>query len=322
MLKTLRTVLWSLSVLLLASWFVVPAIAADYPTKPITLVCPYGAGGDNDLTSRVWAGIAEKKLGQPVVVVNKTGGGGLTGSLFAAKAAPDGYTLFTAQAGPNIIMPQTTHAGYNFDSFEYIARIMIANCAVVTSVDSPWKNLKEFEADAKKESGARIYASPSATSWLTFAMRNWMTSNDVKLKQVEYQSGGEASTAVLGKHADITFLFPQNYKPMVDGGKLKLLAIGAKSDAYPDVPTFEELGYPGNYYGWAGIAVPKGTPKEILDKLAAITAEVTKDPEFIKAIKNTGATPDFTPTEAWMPQLKDQYAEMTKVLSDLGMITK
>ena len=175
----------------------------------------------------MWAEFAKKKLGQPVVVVNKTGGGGLTGSLFAAKAKPDGYTLFLAQAGPNIIIPLTAKgANYSFDSFDYIARIMVANCAVVVNKDAPWNNLKEFEAAAKKEPGKLVFASPAATSWLTFAMRNWFTGTGVQVKQVEYKSGGEAATAVLGGHADMTFLFPQNYAPMASADKLKILAVG------------------------------------------------------------------------------------------------
>ena len=122
MFKTLRTALFGMGAFLLAGGLLtVPAQASDYPSKPIQLVSPYGAGGDSDLTARVWAEFAKKKLGQPVVVVNKTGGGGLTGSLFAAKAKPDGYTLFLAQAGPNIIIPLTAKgANYSFDSFDYI----------------------------------------------------------------------------------------------------------------------------------------------------------------------------------------------------------
>ena len=324
MFKTLRTALLGMGAFLLAGGLLsVPAQAADYPTKPIQLVSPYGAGGDSDLTARVWAEFAKKKLGQPVVVVNKTGGGGLTDSLFAAKAKPDGYTLFLAQAGPNIIIPLTAKgANYGFDSFDYIARVMLANCAVVVSKDSPYKTLKEFEEAAKKEPGKLVFASPAATSWLTFAMRNWFTSTGVKIKQVEYKSGGEAATAVLGGHADMTFLFPQNYAPMASADKLRILAIGTKSDVYPDAPTFAEQGYQGNYYGWAGIAAPKGTPKEILDRLAAISEEIVKDPEYIKAIKNMNASPDFTTGEAWMKQLKEQYAEMNKVLTDLGLTNR
>ena len=184
MFKTLRTALFGMGAFLLAGGLLaVPAQASDYPNKPIQLVSPYGAGGDSDLTARVWAEFAKKKLGQPVVVVNKTGGGGLTGSLFAAKAKPDGYTLFLAQAGPNIIIPLTAKgANYSFDSFDYIARIMVANCAVVVNKDAPWNNLKEFEAAAKKEPGKLVFASPAATSWLTFAMRNWFTGTGFQVK--------------------------------------------------------------------------------------------------------------------------------------------
>lgn len=318
--KTLRATLLGLATFLVCGLVTTSTMAGDYPTKPIQLISPYGAGGDSDMTARIWAEFAQRKLGQPVVVVNKTGGGGLTGSLFAASAKADGYTLFLAQAGPSIIMPLTTHAGYDFNSFDYIARIMVANCAVVANPEQPYNDLAELAAKAKDEPGKIIFASPSATSWLTFAMRNWQNTTGCQLKQVEYQSGAEATTAVLGKHADMTFLFPQNYVPMAKAGKLKILAVGAKSEDFPEAPTFAELGYKGNYFGWGGIAAPKGTPKDVLEKLTAVTEEITKDPEFIKAIKNMGAAPDFTPGEKWISELNDQTEEMRAVLTSLGML--
>ena len=318
--KILRATFVGLATLLVCGLATMPVMAGDYPSKPIQLISPYGAGGDSDMTARIWAEFAQRKLGQPVVVVNKTGGGGLTGSLFAANAKADGYTLFLAQAGPSIIMPLTTNAGYDFNSFDYIARVMVANCAVVTNPEQPYNNLAELADKAKAEPGKIIFASPSATSWLTFAMRNWQNTSGCQLKQVEYQSAAEATTAVLGKHADMTFLFPQNYVPMVKAGKLKILAIGAKSEEFLDAPTFEALGYKGKYFGWGGLAAPKGTPKDVLEKLTAVTEEITKDPEFIKAIKNMGAVPDFTSGEKWIAELNDQTAEMRAVLISLGLL--
>ena len=320
MLKHLRSALFGLACLSLAAAFAASANAADaYPDKPIQLISPYGAGGDSDLTARVWAEFAKRKLGQPVVVVNKAGGGGVAGSLFAAKAKPDGYTLFLAQAGPSLIIPQTiSNAGYTLDSFDYIARVMIANCAVVVNADAPWNTLKELAEDAEKNPGKLVFASPAATSWLSLAMHNWQSTAGVKMKQVEYKSGADAATAVLGNHGDMTFLFPQNYAPMVKAGKLKILAIGSKSAEYPDALTFEEQGYAGKYYGWGGIAAPKGTPQAVIDKLVAVTAEVVKDPEFVKAINNMNATPDFLAGGAWMKQLKEQYDEIGAVLKSLS----
>jgi len=325
MFKSLRSL--SLGVMALASFglLATPASlqAADYPTKPITVISPYGAGGDNDLTARLWAESAKKKLGQPVVVVNKTGGSGLTGTLSAAKAKADGYTLFLAQAGPNIIVPLTAKGvSIEHDDFDYIARVMLANCAVVVKKGAPWKNLKEFAEAAKKNPGKLVFAAPTSTSWLTFAMRNWFTVSGVELKHVVYKSGAEAATAVLGGHADMTFLFPQNYASMASAGELEILAMGAKSKDYPDAPTFAELGYTGNYYGWGGIAAPKGLPKDIHDKLVAVSEEIVKDPDFIKALTNMKTTPDFATGDAWKAQLKEQYAEMQKVLTDLGLTNK
>ena len=321
MFKTLRTALCVLGALLPAALPSV-ATAGSYPVKPIQLIVPYGPGGDSDLTARVWAEFAKQRLGQPVVVVNKAGGGGLAGTLAAAKARPDGYTLYLVQAGPVLILPQTASAGYTFDSFAYIARVMIANCAVVVRADAPWKDLNEFGADAKTNPGKYIFATPGATAWLTFAMRNWQSISGAQLKQVEYQSGAETINAVVGGHADMNFMFPQTYAPMVRAGKLKILAIGAKSKDFPDAPTFADLGIKGNYFGWAGIAAPKGTPKEIIDKLTAVTEDMSKDPAFAKAIENMGAMPDFTAGEAWMRQLKEQQAEMTRVLRNLNMLKK
>ncbi|MBD5539020.1 MAG: tripartite tricarboxylate transporter substrate binding protein [Desulfovibrio sp.] len=306
--------------LFLAAAGAAQAAQGQWPDKPITLISPFGAGGDSDLTARVWAEFAKSRLGQPVVVVNKTGGGGVVGSLFAARAKPDGYTLFLAQAGPNIIVPMTAKgADYGFDSFDYIARIMLANCAVVARPDAPWKDLKAFAEAAQKAPGTLVFASPAANSWLTFAMRNWFNVAGVKVKIVEYKSGGEAATAIMGGHADMTFLFPQNYAAMAKAGQLKILAIGFKSETFPDAPTFADLGYSGNYYGWAGIAAPKGTPAPILERLAQVSEEIVKDPGYIKVIENMGATPNFATGEAWMSQLREQYAEMERVLDSLGL---
>lgn len=296
---------------------------AEYPIKPITLVSPYGAGGDSDLSARIWAEFAKKELGQPVLVVNKTGAGGLTGTLFASRAKPDGYTLFLGQAGPCIMVPLITKTGgLNQNSFDYLSRFMLTNSGVVVSADSPWNNFKEFQEAAMKEPGKYVFSSPSATSWLSLAFRSWLFQNDVKTKIVEYSSGAEAATSIIGGHGDITFVFPPNYTSLVEAGKLKILALGTKNDAYPDVPTFEELGYKGNYFGWSGIVIPHGAPQEIKDKLIAVTDKISKNPDFIKAINNLGFTLDNTSGDAWKKQVDAQYEEMRVVLGELGFLAK
>ncbi len=319
---SLRKIIGTLVALGCVMSFTVTA-QAEYPTKPITLVSPYGAGGDSDLSARVWAEFAKKELGQPVLVVNKTGAGGLTGTLFAAKAKPDGYTLFLGQAGPCVMVPLITKTGgLNFDSFDYVSRFLLTNSAVVVAKDAPWNSLKEFQADAQKNPNKFLFSDPSTTSWLALAFRSWMFQNNVSLRSVNYTSGAESATSLLGKHADITFLFPPNYETLVNADKLKILAIGAKSEKYPNAPTFEEQGYKGSYYGWSGIVIPKGAPKEVVDKLIAVTDKISKDPEFIKTIKNLGFTPDNTSGEKWKEEVKAQYVEMEAALTELGLIKK
>lgn len=296
---------------------------AEYPDKPITLVSPYGAGGDSDVAARVWAEFAKKELGQPVLVVNKTGGGGLTGTLFASKAKPDGYTLFLGQAGPCVMTPLLTKTGgLNKDSFDYAARFLIANSGVVVNADAPWNTLQEFQADASKNPGKYIFSNPSATSWLALAFRSWLFQNDVDAKVVEYTSGAEAATAVMGKHGDISFLFPPNYVSLVDAGNLKLLALGTKNDKYPNVPSFEEQGYKGSYYGWSGIVLPAGAPQEIVDRIIEVTEKISKDPAFIEAITNLGFVPNVKVGAEWKAEVDAQYAEMHDVLDELGFLAK
>lgn len=296
------------------------AYAADYPVKPITVISPYGAGGDSDIAARVWAEFAKQELGQPVLVVNKTGGGGLTGTMFAAKARPDGYTLFLGQLGPCVMLPITTKAGgLNKDSFEMIARFATSNTGAVVSADAPWKNLTDFEKDAAANPQKYTFSSPSATSWVALAFKSWIYNNKLQLKNVEYVSGAEAATAVLGKHGDITFLFRANFDALVKGGKLKLLAVGDKMEEYPDVPTFAELGYEGNYMAWAAIAAPKGVPDDIKAKLQAVTEKIAKNPEFIKALENVGYTINYLDGAAFKQEVDKQYVEMQTLLKAMNL---
>lgn len=297
--------------------------AAEYPAKPITLISPYGAGGDSDLSARVWAEFARKEFGQPVLVVNKTGGGGLTGTLFASKAKADGYTLFLAQAGPCVMIPLTTSAGgLGKNSFEFLSRFAIGNPGVVVKADAPWNNLNEFEAAAKAADKPFIYSDPSSTSWLNFAFRGWMAQNNVPSRVVSYSSGAETATSIIGGHCDISMLFPANYVSLVQGGELKLLAVGAPDPKFPGVKSYAEQGYKGNYYAWSGIAIPAGAPQEIKDKIIAVTDKITQNPDFIKAIENIGFLPDNTSGEAFQAQVEGQFEEMVTVLKDLGFKTK
>ncbi len=317
----LKNLILGLMVALTPFGLALEANANNYPNKPITLYCPYGPGGDTDLSARVWADFASKELGQPVLVVNKIGGGGLSGTLFATQQKADGYNLFIGQPGSCITLPLLApNSGVKQDSFEFLSRFAITNPGAVVKADAPWKNIKDFHEDAIKAPNKFISSGSSATSYVALLFTSWLMQNDVKLKTVEYNSAAESATAVLGGHGDITFVYKPNFASMVDAGELKLLVLGAKDPKYPDVPTFNELGYPGNYYGWSGIVIPNGAPQEIKDKLIAVSEKINKDPEFLKALNNLGFKPDNTSGEEFKKSVNAQYNEMKTVLTNLGLI--
>lgn len=320
--RTLRTIL-ALSLFCLGALGASgAALAQDYPTKPITVIGCYPAGGDSDMIARLWAQFAEKKLGQPVLVVNKVGGGGITGTAFAASAKPDGYTLYLAQAGPVMLTPNVARTSYSFKSFDYFSRISVGNCALVVKGDAPWNTLTEFLDAARAAPGKYSFASPGGATWLSFAMRQLIRDAKVDIKQVEFQGISLAIPSILGGHTTFTFAFPQNYVTQAKAGQLKILAIGEKSKDFPEAKSFEEQGFPGSYYGWAGLAVPKGTPEAIQQKLSEVTHEITQDPAFIEKALNMGATPSYVDKAAWQPMLEQQNSALQGLLESLQLQKK
>lgn len=298
------------------------SVSAAYPEKPITVIGCYPPGGDSDMMARLWAQFAEQKLGQTVLVVNKVGGGGITGTTFAAKAKPDGYTIYLAQAGPVMLTPLVAKTAYSFDSFDYFARLSLGICALVVKNDAPWSDLTEFLADAKAHPGKYSFASPGGATWQSFAMRQLIQDAKVDIKQVEFQGIALAIPSVMGGHTTFTFPFPQNYVTQAKADQLKILAIGEKSKDFPNAKTFEEQGYPGSYVGWAGLAVPKGTPEDIQKKLSEVTREIVSDPAFIEKCENMGATPSYMDKATWRPVLQKQNEDLKQLLQNLNLSQK
>ena len=294
----------------------------DYPAKPLHHIVPYPPGGDTDLTARAWANVAEKFLGQPVVVLNKAGGGGVAGTTFFAKSRPDGYTLMQGACGSNLVSPQVAKTEYDINSYGAVCRIAEYPAALVVHVDSPWKSLDDFIRDAKKNPGKLSVGSTGAVAWNTLVTKHWEMQAGLKLKYVHHQGSAPATTALLGRHVDIALLSPQNFVPQVKAGKVRLLVAGSHLKECPDVPTFSDLGYRGNYTSWSGVLAPKGTPLSIRKKLSDATQEVMKDPKFIQALKNLSATPSFMGPEEWQKSLEQQYKDLGMVIDEMGFRAK
>ncbi|MBI2158504.1 MAG: tripartite tricarboxylate transporter substrate binding protein [Candidatus Rokubacteria bacterium] len=277
----------SLVVLALVLAAVAAGAQEPYPTRPITVVAPFPPGGVADLTARPVAAAMEKVLKNPVGVVNKTGAAGAVGMQFVATSKPDGYTLLLALSSISIIPEADKLFGrppaFTVDQFAPIALISADPTVLVVPADKPWKTAKDFVEDAKRRPGQISFSSSGVYGTLHMAMELLSHAAGVKFRHVPYAGAGPALTAILGGHVDALASGPAVVLPHIKSGKLRPLAGWGdrRVAALPEVPTFKELGYPdAEFYIWAGLFAPKGTPEPVLARLRDAVRAAVADPDF------------------------------------------
>jgi tripartite-type tricarboxylate transporter receptor subunit TctC len=278
-----------LSLLLTASFE--SAAQEKYPNRPITVVAPFPPGGVADLTARPVAAAMEKVLKNPVVVVNKTGAAGAVGMSFVANSKPDGYTLLMALSSISII-PEADKLferkpAYTMDQLLPIALISADPTIFVVNASRPWKSVKEFVDEAKKRPGEISFSSSGVYGTLHMATEMFSHAAGIQLKHVPYAGAGPALTAILGGHVDTLASGPSVVIPQIKAGKIRPLAgWGAKRvAALPEVPTFKELGYDIEFYIWAGLFAPKGTPAPVMKTIREAVKQAVETPEFKAAME-------------------------------------
>ena len=271
------------------------ASAQDYPTRNITFIVPFPAGGPSDIVARIAAEAMQKHLGQNIVIENVAGAGGTTGATRAAESNPDGYTLFAASMGTIIAAP-TFYPNLKYDSnkdFEPIGMSANAPAALAISNNVPAKDMKEFIAWAKAKGVdvKQAHGGVGGTSHMACLMVNQAAG--IKPTQVAYRGMGPGMNDLMGGHIDIACEQAIVMAAAIQGGKVKGLAIAGpqRLAALPDVPTAKEAGVPEfNMNIWSGIYAPKNTPKAIVDKLAAALDKALDDPATAEKLGKLGGT--------------------------------
>ncbi len=288
---------------------------AEYPIKPINVIVPYGAGGDSDLTTRVWADAVEKEIGSPVVVINKTGGGGVVGTAFVANSKKDGYTLINAGLGNMLVTPNFSDTPYDFDSFVPIVKMTAVPLAVVVSTDSQYQTFDDFVAAAKENSLTQgSWGAASSGTILANIIADQM---GYKPRYVHGNTTAESMVSLIGGHIDSAVSFPPAFGPHIESGRARALVINQQMEQFPGVPTFAEYGIKGSFEGWSGIFAPKGVPEEVVTTLIEATKKVMKDPKVLQAYKNMGALVDFRYGEDWINDMKETYNVMEEAAAKM-----
>lgn len=296
--------------------------AADYPSKPIQLVVPYSAGGSTDILARAVAQVAPKHLPQPLVVVNKAGGGAIPGRLDVVRAAPDGYTLlFGYGSGEDSVVPFQRQLPYDvLKDFEPVCRVSIHSIVLAVPVASPYRTLADLVKGAKEKGSLTAAVSTKGASVdITFQL--FGKAAGIQVISVPGSGGSDAVTRLVGGHTDFGGGHPSEVLPHVKAGRLRLLAVALeKRDAVlPDVPTFREAGYDVVTAGSVkGIAAPKGTPKAVLSYLEGKCKAITEDPEFSKIMADIAQPVNYQGAEeyrAWFKAAHDQFGSLLKTLA-------
>jgi tripartite-type tricarboxylate transporter receptor subunit TctC len=302
-------------------WAALPVVAAEFPSKPVTLIVPWAPGGSTDVCLRVLADTTGKYLGQPVVVDNKPGGGGTVGgATMAATAKPDGYTL--AQI-PISVIRYPYMMKVNWDTvrdFTYIIHLTGYTFGVVVKADAPWKTWNEFIAYAKANPGKVTYATPGAGTSLHITMETIAMKQGIKWIQVPMKGGGETTPAVLGGHVTAT-ADSTGWAPQVDAGELRLLVTwgNQRTKKWPSVPTLKELGYGIVSNSPFGIAGPKGMDPKVVKILHDAFKKGMEDPAFQKILAQFDMEPFYKDSEDYTKFVKEQCEEEKVILEKMGL---
>ncbi len=266
-----------------------------FPNQSIRMVVPYPPGGPTDITARVVAAEMSKTIGQSVVIDNRPGASGMIGSEMVTKAAPDGYTLL-ANASIHVINP-SVYPDMRFDAikdFTPITLLAQVPLVLVVPANSPIKSVKDLVEFAKANPGKVNFGSAGSASAQHLAGESFKIAAGIQMQHIPYKGSAPALTDLAGGQLQLMFDSMPSATPMINSGKLRAIAVTTttRAKARPDLPTIAESGFPGfDISTWYAYWAPKGTPADIVEKLAASAAQALKNPEVIAKYEAMGAEP-------------------------------
>src|SRR5262245_21340538 len=297
------------------------AQAQSYPVKPIRLVVPLAPGGGNDTLARFVAKYLTESLGQSVVIENRTGGGGLVGGEYAARSAPDGYTLIVAGSG--LIVVTLTHKQLNFQrDFTPIAMIGEYAALLVAHPSLPVTNVRELIKFAKSRPGELNFASAGNGSAGHLVMDMFRSAASIDVVHIAYTGAAPAATEVMAGQVSLLFSNPLGSMPHVKSGRLRALAISSarRIAAMPEVPTVAESGLPGfDATFFLGLLGPLGLTRDIVTRLNAETIKIVQRHDVREMLTLQGMEATSGTPEDFAARIRSETAKTVKVVRESGM---
>lgn len=302
------------------------APTVDYPTKPVTFIVEYSAGGSSDLLSRAFCSVFQKHLGQTVNVENKPGGGGAVGATYILSQPADGYTLFYATSGVFTTLPYTQEVEYDpVNDYKYVAGFAMHDVLLVVPADSPYQTLDDYIEAAKAGPDVVAYGQSSPGGTTHMLMEEFQEKADIDLNMIAYENGAaEITAALLGGHLESAQTHPQDVMEHLKAGTLRALAIFSdeRRPSMPDVPTMKECGIDIAVGVPRGIAVHKDTPDEIVAILDKAVQETLADPEYLEVATKANEADSMHYMSG--SELKEMLVSMTEsalpIMERLGLL--
>jgi tripartite-type tricarboxylate transporter receptor subunit TctC len=296
----------------------------QYPAKPITAVVPMAAGGSSDLLARAVEKFWTKYSQQPLVVVNKPGGGGVVGTEGVVRSKPDGYTLYLGYgSGHDVVMPSLQKMPYDpVKDLIPVARVSIHSVVIVTGANSPYNSVKDIVAWAKKEGKPVTTAVSVKAGAVDIALTAFGKATGVNIVTIPFSGGAESTTALAGGHLMIGGGHPSEIIPHIKAGRFKALAVvlPQRDATLPNVPTLKEEGIDVHTWGSIkGLAAPAGTSKEVVSYLESTVKKICDDPEFKTTMENLFQPVMYQGSDEFAKFIAQATADYAKLIKDLNI---
>ncbi|CEA03005.1 Tripartite tricarboxylate transporter family receptor [Jeotgalicoccus saudimassiliensis] len=293
---------------------------SNYPEENITLIVPWGAGGDTDVIARTVNKYLEEELGTKVITQNIGGGGGVIGATEGLSADPDGYTIINGHDSIGISKLSGT-SDFDYFDFEPVALMTTSSNIVVTNADNDWDNMSDVIEQAKNEPGSISFGATVGSTTHTIPL-GIMEDQGVEFNIVNYEGTAERTQALLGNHVDLASTTVPAAKDYIESGDLKLLGLVSdeRNGELPDLETLKEQGIDFSSGTNRGYFLPKDTPQEIVEILSEALGNVASNEEFQKEMKNLGVDVNYLAHEEYKEFLEEDLAETEEILRNQGVI--